>query len=157
MANKLSGWKRHTLSMAGLLVLVKSVIHALPSFLVQIYMIPKTQIAKMDQICRSFLWGNSDAAQRKFHSVAWNLLCSPPCAGCLGIWNLAGVNRALITKLAWNICTVAEKPWVQLIKAKYLRGRKLLDVQRTEWAISWVGKYHPMHYDSKERCQFSSG
>lgn len=47
-------------------------------------------------------------------------------------------NRALITKLAWTICVADHKPWVYLIEARYLRGRKVLDVQGTEKAASWV-------------------
>lgn len=40
MANKLSGWKRRVLSTAGRLVLIKSVVQALPTFIMQTYMLP---------------------------------------------------------------------------------------------------------------------
>lgn len=48
------------------------------------------------------------------------------------------INRALITKLVWSVCEDGPKPWVQLIKTRYLRGGKVLDVQGTERAVSWI-------------------
>lgn len=68
MANKLSGWKRRTLSMARRLVLAKSVIQALPIFLMQ-YLMSKSQVATVDQICRCFLWGASKASNRKYYPI----------------------------------------------------------------------------------------
>lgn len=104
----------------------------------QTFMLPKNQLAKIEQLCRRFLWGSSDDSSKRFYPIAWNTICAPRCAGGLGVRNLADVNTALVTKLAWSICVDENKPWVKLIKAKYLRGRKLLDVQGTERAISWV-------------------
>lgn len=112
MANKLSGWKRRTLSMVGRLVLVKSVIQALPTFLMQTYMFPKTHIIKMDRLCRCFLWGTPEDTVRHFYPTAWRSLCTPLCAGGLGIRNLEDVNRALVTKLTWHLNSDSHKPWV---------------------------------------------
>lgn len=101
-------------------------------------MLPKTHIIKMDQICRRFLWGTPEDTAHHFYPAAWANLCNPLCAGGLGTRNLEDVNRALVTKATWTLCSEVHKPWVKLIKAKYLRGRKLLDVQGTEKAVSWV-------------------
>lgn len=44
----------------------------------------------------------------------------------------------MITKLAWNVCYHTEKLWVKMIRAKYLRGVRILDAGRTRGAASWV-------------------
>lgn len=48
------------------------------------------------------------------------------------------MNRAFVTKLAWNLCTQPEKPWVQLVKAKHLRGRRIMDIEHTRPVSSWI-------------------
>lgn len=47
-------------------------------------------------------------------------------------------NRALVSKVAWQLCRNNDKIWVKLIRSKYLWGRKLLDVERLPTAPSWI-------------------
>lgn len=60
----------------------------------------------------------------------------PECAWGLGVRLIGEANRALVTKLAWAVCVDDHKTWVQLIKARYLCGRKVLDVEDKERAMS---------------------
>lgn len=48
------------------------------------------------------------------------------------------INLALITKLAWQMVVPSQKMWVKLIKAKYLRGKQVLDAQRSQITFSWI-------------------
>lgn len=56
LENKLSGWRKKTLSMVGRLVLLKAVAKAIPSFMMQVIMLPKNMLARMDKNIRGFLW-----------------------------------------------------------------------------------------------------
>lgn len=47
---------------------------------------------------------------------------------------------ALVTKLGWKVCTDPNRPWVQLVRSKYLWGRRTLDLQQTTHAASWIWK-----------------
>lgn len=48
------------------------------------------------------------------------------------------MNRAMVTKLNWKICTASHKSWVQLICARYLMGRRMLDFEQTHQNASWI-------------------
>lgn len=48
------------------------------------------------------------------------------------------VNRAFVSKLAWMVCKQMDKPWVQLVRAKYLSGRRILDPEHTKHVSSWI-------------------
>lgn len=50
-------------------------------------------------------------------------------SGGLGFRKMGEMNKALVAKLAWQVYKESKKIWVQLIRSKYLRGRKLLDVE----------------------------
>lgn len=43
-----------------------------------------------------------------------------------------------LTKLAWELVVSSDKPWVQLIRAKYLRGRRFLSSQWAKKNGSWI-------------------
>lgn len=49
LENKLLGWRKKTLFMADRLVLVKEVANAIPSFVMQVIMLPHTHVNKNGQ------------------------------------------------------------------------------------------------------------
>ncbi|XP_039046840.1 uncharacterized protein LOC120187118 [Hibiscus syriacus] len=56
---KLSGWIAKSLSIAGRVVLVKSVICSLPVYFLSMFRIPASVLLKLNSIMASFLWGGS--------------------------------------------------------------------------------------------------
>lgn len=48
------------------------------------------------------------------------------------------MNQTLIVKHSWHVCTTPNKIWVQVIKSRYMRGRKTLDIQSTAIPDSWA-------------------
>ena len=69
LMQKLSTWKTPSLSLAGRLVLCKSVISALPTYAMQTSLLPSRVCKKIDSICRRFLWGETNG-RRKLHLVS---------------------------------------------------------------------------------------
>lgn len=55
MANKLSGWRKKTLSVARRLVLIKSVAQKVSSFIMQTVGLSKSMLRKIDSMLRNFL------------------------------------------------------------------------------------------------------
>lgn len=72
---RLSAWKTCHLSYAGRVTLVKSVLQAMPSYVMQFTCIPRAVCDEIDKRCRSFIWGDSEN-HNKIHTVAWNNLSS---------------------------------------------------------------------------------
>lgn len=66
LTKHLSSWKAQTLSLAGRVTLAKSVIQALPIYVMQSCLLPKGVCDDLDKICCSFVWGK-DNGQRKLH------------------------------------------------------------------------------------------
>lgn len=65
---RLSTWKAKTLSFAGRVTLTKSVLQALPSYVMQSAYIPRHICDEIDNKCRRFVWGEADG-ERRWHTV----------------------------------------------------------------------------------------
>ena len=70
---KLASWKSQYLSLGGRLTLVKSVLDALPSYMMSLFPIPKNIVEKINQLRRSFLW-NGNKEHKSYHLVKWDTL-----------------------------------------------------------------------------------
>lgn len=79
----LQGWKEKLLSRAGKEVLIKTVIQAIPSYLMGVYKLPTCIINDIHSMTAKFWWGSNDA-QRKVHWKSWDFLSSPKCLGGMG-------------------------------------------------------------------------
>lgn len=115
---KLSAWKAKTLSLAGRIELVRSVLLSIPYYTMQATMIPVTVCNSIEQLCRNFIWGSSQS-ERKVHLISWNKICQPTAAGGLGLRNLRLMNLAFMMKVAWGLVTKSDALWVQVLKSKY--------------------------------------
>lgn len=96
--SRLAGWKKHVLSLAGRATLTKAVLSSLPVHSMSSVMMPKSTLASLDKLARSFLWGSTDE-KRKQHLVSWEKVCTPKNEGCLGIRSSVNMNTALIAKV----------------------------------------------------------
>ncbi|KAK4397773.1 Anaphase-promoting complex subunit [Sesamum angolense] len=123
IANNISRWAAKSLSFAGRLELIRSVIHGVECFWLQIFPLPTTVIEKIHRLCRNFLWNSKRAP------VAWENICHPKNEGGLGIRHTQTWNVALLTRVLWNIHRKADTLWVQWVDAVYLKGGSVWDWQ----------------------------
>ncbi|KAL0312770.1 UNVERIFIED_CONTAM: hypothetical protein Sradi_5676300 [Sesamum radiatum] len=140
MTNRLALWKAKNLSRAGKLVLIKSVAQALPVYQMSTFLFPKKTCLKLDAIIRRFWWkaesiGNGD----QFLALkSWKSICIPKNKGGLGLRNFSDFNKALVSKLSWQIFQKSEKLWCQVLISKYLRnGTEFLSCVQVKGA-SWI-------------------
>ena len=80
---------------------------------------------------RDFWQGFKDDDKNHLYLKSWESICTPREVGGLGFQRTKDVNKAFVTKLGWYLCNKQEKTWVKIMKSKYLRGRKLLDIEQT--------------------------
>ncbi|XP_065622950.1 uncharacterized protein LOC136064750 [Quercus suber] len=99
---KLAGWKAKFLSFAGRAVLVKSVMLAIPNYVMQGAALPIHLCDKLDRINRDFLWGSSNE-KRRMHLVGWEKIIRAKDEGGLGIQSARAKNIVLLAKLNWRI------------------------------------------------------
>lgn len=115
---KLAGWKTKFLSFAGRSVLVKSVMSAIPNYIMQGATLPIHLCDKLDKINRDLLWGSTNE-KRRLHLVGWEKVIRPKEEGGLGIQLARAKNIALLAKLNWHMYHEKEALWARLLLAKY--------------------------------------
>ncbi|CAA7019727.1 unnamed protein product [Microthlaspi erraticum] len=138
---KLAGWKSCTLSMAGRLTLTKSVLSSVPVHSMSFILLPKSTLASLDKISRSFLWG-STAEKKKQHLVSWKKVYLPKAEGGLGIQTSKDMNLAMIAKVGWRLLQEEESLWARVMWKKYRVG-DIHDpswlLPKSSWSVLWKG------------------
>jgi hypothetical protein len=112
------------LASGGRLELTNSWLSSLPMFAMSLYLLHDSTHKTMDRSRARFFWegvGN----KRKYHMVDWATVCKPKELGGLGILNTKLMNIALMLKWVWKLYQNDEGLWVDLVRAKYLRGRDM--------------------------------
>lgn len=141
VSSRLAGWKSCVLSMAGRLTLTKAVLSSIPVHSMSSIVLPKSTLAGLDKISRSFLWG-SNVEKKKPHLLAWKKLCRPKRDGGLGIRSSEDMNLALIAKVGWRLLHDTTSLWARVVRKKYkvgdLRDRSWLTPKGT-WSVLWRG------------------
>ncbi|GJV83921.1 putative RNA-directed DNA polymerase, eukaryota, reverse transcriptase zinc-binding domain protein [Tanacetum coccineum] len=147
--HRVDDWKNKSLSIAGRLQLVNSVIGSLHVFWASVFMLPTRILLDIEQIMRGFLWCNGKLRSGKA-KVAWEVVCLPKDEGGLGIRRLDTFNKALMTTHVWKLLTRKESLWVQWIHAYKLRGRSFWDVPyrgNMSWGWRNILKLRPLIRD----------
>ncbi|KAG9446327.1 hypothetical protein H6P81_012455 [Aristolochia fimbriata] len=99
---RLTAWKGKHLSKAGRLVLLKSSLMGIPTFLLSFLHCPKAMVRNMESVMKKFLWRGA-IEEFKFHQVGWREVCQAKKTGGLGIRNISDFNKALLQKWCWHI------------------------------------------------------
>lgn len=115
---KLARWKSQHLTLGGRLTLIKSMMDALPTYMMSLFPIPKSIQKKINRLRRSFLWqGNKE--KKGYNLVKWDSLTLNKNQGGLGIKKLSTQNECLLQKWLWRFCTEDMALWKGYIENKY--------------------------------------
>ncbi|XP_042973065.1 uncharacterized mitochondrial protein AtMg00310-like [Carya illinoinensis] len=119
-------WKNKFLSSAGKEVLLKSVLQAIPSYAMGIFLLPTLITNSLNQLIRKFWWGyNEDTS--KIQWVRWNQLSYSKEAGGLGFRDFRSFNLALLAKQGWRILQNPSSLADMVLKQKYFSKTGFLD------------------------------
>ncbi|KAK4381328.1 hypothetical protein Sango_2977300 [Sesamum angolense] len=116
-------WTAKSLSFAGRLELIRSVLQGVECFSLQVFPLPIAVIEKIHRLCRAFLWNS------KRSPVAWEDVCHPKEECGLGVRHIQSWNVALLARVLWNIHCKADTLWAKWVNEVYLRGASLWDWQ----------------------------
>ena len=116
------------LNTVGRVCLAKSVMASIPSYIMQVFWLPRSLIGRMNQLMRSFIWSKGRRA-RGWHLVNFPTITLSKDHGGLGIRNMKLANTALLGKTIWSLLHHSNKLWVQVLKHKYFGSNSILQIQ----------------------------
>lgn len=122
---KLASWKANLLSMAGRVLLVKSIIQSMMILNITIYNWHASIIKTINILIRSFIW-SGNIEKRKMVIVAWSKYCSKNSEGRLGLLSLKHYNKATNLYLCWKLLN-RRHPWSSFLAARVLRNGKMIN------------------------------
>lgn len=127
LMRKIQLWTSATLSYAGRLQLIKSVLFSYQVFWSTIFILPCATIRKIESMMAGFLWkGRLD---RSGASVAWADVCYPKEEGGLGIKRIKEWNKAATLKHLWNLLSRRQSVWGMWIHTYLLKGQSIWQIQ----------------------------
>nr|KYP44138.1 Putative ribonuclease H protein At1g65750 family [Cajanus cajan] len=116
---KLQSWSHKSLSKAGKETLIKSVLQALPSYAMSVFMIPPRTIDEIEKLLNAFWWGANSNTHKGIKWMRWDKLTIPKPEGGLGFKNLSVFNLAILGKQAWRLLTNPNSLISKIYRAKY--------------------------------------
>ena len=128
-------WTSATLTYAGRLQLIKSVLFSFQVYWSSIFILPATVVRRIEGILSAFLWKGSSLSTSGA-KVAWASVCYPLREGGLGIKRVKDWNRAAILKHVWRLLSDKSSTWSSWVHSVLLRGRSFWQVRVTNSA-SW--------------------
>nr|ABD28747.2 Putative non-LTR retroelement reverse transcriptase, related [Medicago truncatula] len=114
----MSGWQSWFLSFGGRLILLKSVLTALPVYALSFFKAPSGIISSIESLFNKFFWGGGEE-KRKISWVRWDTLSLRKEYGGLGVTRLREFNIALVGKWCWRLLLEREALWRKVLVARY--------------------------------------
>ncbi|CAJ2665968.1 unnamed protein product [Trifolium pratense] len=121
MWRKINSWRGRALCKAGKDVMIKSVLQAIPSYIMSIYLIPDSIINDIERMLNSFWWGGG-TNNKGIRWLAWDKLARPKADGGLGFRNFHAFNMAMVAKQAWNFMSKPNTLVARIYKARWKIG-----------------------------------
>jgi hypothetical protein len=102
----------------GRLLLVNSVLSALPTFYMCTLKFPPQVVEQIDKYRKHGLWSKGDISRKGTCLVAWETACKTKTEGGLGIIDIKTQNNALLLKSLDKFYNKRDIPWVKLTWSK---------------------------------------
>jgi len=125
---RIQNWKNKSLSFAGRLQLIRSVLSSMHIYWASVFILPDRIISDLEKRMRVFLWSHGIMKKGKA-KVKWKEVCLPKYEGGLGIRRLTDMNKALISSHIWSVITKRNSLWVSWIYDHKLKDRSFWDVR----------------------------
>jgi len=134
---RLNDWRNKSLSFAGRLQLIISVLSSMQIYWASIFILPISITKEIEKLMRGFLWCHGELKRGKA-KVSWKTVCLPKTQGGLGVKSLADWNLALMASHSWRILTNKDSLWVKWIHSYRLKDRNFWDAPiRSDVGWGW--------------------
>jgi hypothetical protein len=147
ISNRLANWTFRPLNITARLVLLKSVLQTLPTYLFTALAAPKQIIRAIRNIQRNFLWQGLQP-NKKWALVRWDKVYTPKSMAGLRLQDPGKLNQIMGAKIWWRWMKTPDVLWAQFWKNKYppsMQSDQLIRhnvrIQGSNiWNIAWQNK-----------------
>ncbi|KAL2934353.1 hypothetical protein RDABS01_017472 [Bienertia sinuspersici] len=144
----ITSWKFSSLSYMGRRILINSVLMALASHIMMVYLFPKRILSKINSTIFRFFWGGS-LNNRPLYWVKGSTLKQNKLEGGLNIRDVESLNLALLFKQAWRMEKNKDLLAARIFTQKY--GGTPLSLTMTNSAQDILSTYIPKYGGRDER------
>ncbi|KAL2231102.1 UNVERIFIED_CONTAM: hypothetical protein Sindi_1704600 [Sesamum indicum] len=133
---RIIGWEGISLSYAGRVQIIKSVLSTLSLYWASAFILPKKVIKEIEKRLRNFLWKGTTSSG--YAKVAWKDVCRPADEGGLGFKDISTLNHALMSK---KLCDIIQcdrtSIWAQWLYQDRLRDTSIWTVREHGGSWGW--------------------
>jgi ribonuclease HI len=123
---RLQDWKLKFLSQAGKEVLLKAVIQAIPTYSMNVFLLPRALCVEINKQMSKFWWSHQ-ANNSRIHWMSWERMGLSKEVGGMGFRDLTSFNKALLAKQSWRLWSKLDSLVARIMEAKYYAGSSILE------------------------------
>ncbi|KAK9689587.1 hypothetical protein RND81_09G069300 [Saponaria officinalis] len=136
LVKKVHHWTASSLSHAGKIQLIDSVLFSHLVYWCSVFMLPKHVAHQIESIASKFYWGSSSDLL-KIHWLKWGFFCRPKLEGGVGIKEILSWNKALLLKWLWKITVGVPSLWLKWMNS-YLLHEQVVWTVEPKQTDPWV-------------------
>ncbi|XP_043809044.1 uncharacterized protein LOC122722412 [Manihot esculenta] len=124
---RLNSWKHRALSQAGKEVLLKTVLQALPNYVMSLFLLPRTLCDELQRMMTRYWWSMGADQNRGIHWLGWHRMAKHKSDGGLGFKILHKFNLAILGKQGWHIINRPQSLVARVLKARYFSTQSFFE------------------------------
>lgn len=124
---RVMNWDGQMFSKPGKEILLKTVVQALPTFAMSVFLLPSEMCKEIEQMMCKFWWRKDKNAEKGIHWASWDKLCRPKGNGGMGFRKLHDFNLALLGKQVWRLLNKEDSLVYKVFKARYFPRCNVLE------------------------------
>ncbi|XP_058784642.1 uncharacterized protein LOC131659471 [Vicia villosa] len=123
---RVNSWRGRSLSKAGKETMIKSVLQAILTYIMSVFLLPDGVIDEIEKMINSFWWGGG-ANSKGIRWMSWDKLTCLKAEGGLGFRGFKAFNMAMVAKQGWFIMSNPQALVSRIFKARYFPRTSFFD------------------------------
>jgi hypothetical protein len=115
---RIVGWRGKLLTQARRLILIKTCIASIPTYLLTFFKFPRWVVDLINSHMTNCSWDDYEG-HRKLHLANWHMICVKKEYGQLGVPNLKDFNLCLLGSWVKRYIKYENKIWRRIVDMKY--------------------------------------